>query len=315
MHVFVTGATGWVGGAVVDELLGAGHRVTGLARSATKAAALAAKGATVVEGSLDDLDLLFRSAREADAVAHTAFNHDWTRLALSADEAAQSAFFRDRAGFAASAAEDERAILAMGEALVGTAKPLLVTSGLSGLASGRPATEQDRVNPTAVRRSELAAQALSGRGVKATTIRLAPSVHCVGEVHGFVPMLVQLARDKGVSAYIDEGSNRWAGVHRRDAARLYVAVLGSGALRPVYHAVADEGVAFRHIAEAIGRGLGLPTESRSADHFGWFARLAGDDMAGTVDSTRAATGWLPIGPGLLGDLVDPGYYAGRGGRA
>ena len=309
MHVFVTGATGWVGGAVVDELLGAGHRVTGLARSAAKAAGLAVKGATVVEGSLDDLDLLARLASKSDAVAHTAFNHDWTRLALSADEAAQSAFFRDRAGFAESAAEDERAILAMGEALVGTAKSLLVTSGLSGLASGRPATEQDRLAPSSVRRSELAAQALADRGVKATTIRLAPSVHGVGETHGFVPMLVKLARDRGVSAYIGEGANRWAGVHRRDAARLYAAVLGAGATRPVYHAVADEGIAFRRIAEAIGRGLGLPAESRSADHFGWFARMAGGDMAGTVDATRAATGWVPTGPRLLSDLAAPGYYA------
>lgn len=309
MHVFVTGATGWVGGAVVDELLGAGHRVTGLARSATKAAALAAKGATVVEGSLDDLDLLVRLTSEADAVVHTAFNHNWTRLALSADEAAQTAFFRDRAGFAESATEDERAILAVGEALVGTAKPLLVTSGLSGLASDRLATEQDRVNPTAVRRSELAAQALAERGVKATTIRLAPSVHGVGETHGFVPMLVRLARDKGVSAYIGEGANRWAGVHRRDAARLFVAVLGTGASCPVYHAVADEGIAFRRIAEAIGQGLGLPVESRGADHFGWFARMAGGDMAGTNDATRVATGWAPTGPSLVSDLAEASYYS------
>ncbi len=308
MHVFVTGATGWVGGAIVDELLGAGHRVTGLARSTAKTRELAAKGATVIEGSLDDLDLLARSARAADAVAHTAFNHDWTRLALSADEAAQEAFFRDRAGFAESAVEDERAILAMGEALVGTAQPLLVTSGLSGLVSGRLATEQDRLAPSAVRRSELAAQALAERGVTTATIRLAPSVHGTGETHGFVPMLVRLARDKGVSAYIGEGANRWAGVHRRDAARLFVAVLETGAPRPVYHAVADEGFAFRRIAEAIGRGLDLPAESRGADHFGWFARMVGGDMAGTVAATRAATGWVPTGPRLLSDLAEPSYY-------
>jgi nucleoside-diphosphate-sugar epimerase len=290
MHVFVTGATGWVGAAVIDQLLEAGHTVTGLARTPDRARLLARKGAHIVAGSLDDLDLLRTCARGSEAVAHTAFNHDWAR-------------------FAESAAQDERAILALGDGLEGTDKPLLVTSGLSGLASGRLATEEDRPPPSSVRRSEAAAQALSTRGVRTATIRLAPSVHGAGEAHGFVPILIKLARETGVSAYIGEGENRWAGVGRADAASLYRAVLERGASSPVYHAVADEGVPFRHIAEAIGRGLSLPAEPREPDHFGWFMRMAGADMAASSDRTRALTDWSPSNPGLLADLADPAYYA------
>ena len=290
MHVFVTGATGWVGSALIEDLLSAGHRVTGLARAPEKAQALADRGARIIAGSIDDHALLRTAAGEADAVAHTAFNHDW-------------------AHFAESAAQDERAIMALGDALEGTDTPLLVTSGASGLASGRPATEADRPDPSSVRRSEAAAQALAARGVTVAAIRLPPTVHGVGETHGFVPMLIRRARESGVSAYIEDGENRWSAVHRRDAARLFCTVLDRGIETPVYHAIAEEGIAFHRIADAIGRQLGLPTESRGADHFGWFARMAGGDAAASSERTRATTGWNPTGPDLLTDLADPAYYA------
>lgn len=289
MHVFVTGATGWVGSAVVEELLRAGHRVTGLARSADKAAALAATGAAVVLGTLDDHALLQRTAAAADAVIHTAFNHDFSQ-------------------FAASAAQDGRAIAALGGALEGSQRPLLVTSGLARLAQGRAATEADLPGPLSPRQSETAAQALAERGVRVATVRLAPSVHGLGD-HGFVPMLARIARERGVSAYIGEGHNRWAGVHRRDAARLYRLALEHGAAAPVYHAVADEGVAFRQIAQTIGRQLGLPVESRPREHFGWFADFAGADLWASSALTRARLGWQPVEPGLLEDLDQAVYYS------
>ena len=244
MHVFVTGATGWVGSAVVEDLIGAGHRVTGLARSADKAAALAATGAEVLHGTLDDLDLLRDGASAADATIHTAFNHDFSK-------------------FADNAAQDQRAIETLGAALEGSDRPLLVTSGLALLAPGRLATEADAPpsDPSWPRKSEPAALALAARGVRAASVRLAPSVHGVGD-HGFIPILIRLAREKGVAAYIGEGLNRWPGVHRVDAARLYRLALEQGVTEAAYHAVADEGVAFRDIAAVIGRRLGIPVESR-----------------------------------------------------
>ncbi|MCH8686449.1 SDR family oxidoreductase [Pedomonas mirosovicensis] len=286
MHVFLTGATGWVGSAVVDELLKAGHRVAGLARDKGKAEALAAKGAAVVEGSLENLDVLRRAASAADAVIHTAFNHDFSK-------------------FAESAAQDQRVIDALGSVLEGSDRPLIVTSGLSGLPRG--ATEADLPNPASARKSEAAARALAERGVRVATIRLAPSVHGLGD-HGFVPMLIRLAREKGVSAYIGDGQNCWAGVHRLDAARVYRLVLEAGATHSVYHAVAEEAVPFRAIAQAIGRRLGLPVEPREREHFGWFAGFAGGDMSVSAARTRALLGWEPTGPGLLADLDQPNYY-------
>lgn len=291
MHVFLTGATGWVGSAVVGELVGAGHRVTGLARSEDRAAALAAVGATVLRGTLDDLDALREAASAADAVIHTAFNHDFSR-------------------FAENAGQDRRAIEVLGGALEGSDRPLVVTSGVALLAPGRVATEADVAPslPSFPRRSEAAARALAERGVRAATVRLAPSVHGLGD-HGFVPILIALARETGVSAYLGEGLNRWPGVHRLDAARLYRLVLEQGCTESAYHAIADEGVAFREIAAVIGRRLGVPVAARGREHFGWFADFAGADMPASSARTRSLLGWAPTGPGLLADLDQPGYFA------
>ncbi len=290
MRVFFTGATGWVGSAVVKELVDAGQQVTGLARSDGKAAALAATGAEVLRGTLDDLDALHGAAAAADAVIHTAFNHDFVK-------------------FAENAGQDRRAIETLGSALLGSDRPLLVTGGVALLAPGRFATEADVPPdvPSYPRKSEAAARALAERGVRATTIRLSPSVHGLGD-HGFMAILIGLAREKGVSAYIDEGLNRWPGVHRLDAGRLYRLVLEHGATEPAYHGVADEGVPFKDIAEVIGRQLGLPVESRGREHFGWFADFAGADMPASSERTRSLLGWEPTGPDLLTDIDQPGYY-------
>ncbi|WP_428391949.1 SDR family oxidoreductase [Lichenicoccus sp.] len=291
MHVFVTGSTGWVGSALVEDLIAAGHRVTGLARSETKAAALAAAGAEVLHGTLDDLDTLRHAASAADGVIHTAFNHDFSK-------------------FAENSEQDRRAIEVLGGALEGSDRPLLVTGGVALLAPGRVATETDvpeRI-PSYPRQSEAAARALLARGVRATTIRLSPSVHGIGD-HGFVPILIGMARQKGMSAYLGEGLNRWPGVHRLDAARLYRLALEGGAREPAYHGVADEGVPFKQIAEVIGRQLGLPVESRGREHFEWFADFAGLDMPASSALTRSQLGWEPTGPDLLTDLDQPGYYA------
>lgn len=288
MHVFVTGATGWVGSAVVDDLIGAGHQVTGLVRSEDKAAALAASGVRVVRGTLADIEVLRRAADAADAVVHTAFEHDFSR-------------------FAENCEQDRRVIEALGASLRGSARPLLVTSGLLGLAPG--AHETDLPNSASPRKSESAARALAEQGVRAATVRLAPSVHGLGD-HGFVPILVRMAKQTGVSAYLGEGGNRWSGVHRRDAARVYRLALESGVTSPVYHAVADEAVAFKAIAETIGKRLGVPVESRDREHFGWFAMMAGADMSVSSAYTRELLDWTPQGPGLLADIDQPGYYAG-----
>jgi nucleoside-diphosphate-sugar epimerase len=289
MKIFVTGATGWVGAAVVKELIATGHQVTGLTRSEAKTAALAATGAQVVRGTLDDLDVLRSAADAADAVVHTAFNHDFSK-------------------FAENAEQDRRAIEALGSALEGSDRPLLVTSGLARLATGRLATEADMPDASFPRKSELGAKQVAERGVRVAAIRLSPSVHGIGETHGFIPHLIGLAREKGVSAYIGDGLNRWAGVHLLDAARLYRLILEQGVKQPAYHAVADEGVTMKEIAGVIGRQLGLPVESRPSEHFGWFAHFAGSDMAASSVRTRELTGWNPTGPDLLDDIAQLGYY-------
>lgn len=292
MRIFITGATGWVGSAVVDDLLRHGHEVVGLARSEARAERLIAKGAQAVIGSLDDLEALTRSAKDAEAVVHLAFNHDFSR-------------------FAESAAEDRRVIETLGLALEGAA-PLIVTAGLAMVAPGRIAVESDDpiTDPSYPRRSEQAALALAEKGVRVARVRLSPSVHGVGEAHGFVPILIDIARRTGVSAYIGEGQNRWSAVHISDAARLYRLALETGVSEPVYHAAAEEGVPFRDIADAIGRKLDLPVEPRDETHFGWFAGMVGADMPASSARTRSQLDWTPVGPGLLSDIAHRDYYSG-----
>ncbi|MER6221624.1 SDR family oxidoreductase [Streptomyces sp900105755] len=296
MRVFVTGGSGFIGSAVIPELLGAGHRVLALARSEKSAGALRAAGADVHRGSLDDPGDLARAAAGTDGVIHLAFNHDAFPDLTRAAEA------------------DLRVIEAVGSALEGSDRPFVVTSGTMMLASvDGVATEEDTpVAGTYRADPDLAALALARRGVRSAVVRLAPSVHGRGD-QGFVPRLIDVAREKGVAAYVGDGTNRWPAVHRLDAARLFRLALESAPAGTGLHGAADEGVPFKDIAAAIGSGLGVPVRSIPADeaqaHFGWLATVAAVDNATSSERTRNLLGWKPEQPGLIADL-EAGHYFG-----
>jgi nucleoside-diphosphate-sugar epimerase len=295
MRVFVTGASGWIGSATVDELLAAGHDVLGLARSDASAAALEAKGVTVLRGDLDDLDALRKGATDADGVVHLANKHDWSNPA-------------------ASNAAERAAVEAIAETLVDTHRPFVLAAGVAGLAQGRPSTEED-LSPfhgaDAPRGgSENLGLEYVARGVHTVSARFAPTVHGVRD-HGFIAFIAAVAREKGVSAYIGDGTNRWAAVHRSDAARLVRIGLEQAPAGSRLHAVAEEGVSTRAIAEAIGRGLGLPVSSvapeDAVEHFGFIGSFFAMDLAASSEQTRKLLGWEPTGPTLIED-IDAGAY-------
>ncbi|HBE81073.1 MAG TPA: 3-beta hydroxysteroid dehydrogenase [Firmicutes bacterium] len=287
MRIFVTGATGGIGSAVVRELIEAGHQVVGLARSDNSAAALTAAGAEVHRGSLDDLDSLHSGATAADGVIHLAFNNDFI-------------------DYASAVAADLRAVEAMGAALVGSGKPFVITSGTLMVMPGRMATEEDPGLAGLPRvEAENAALELAKCGVRSAVVRLAPCVHDADR-QGFASLLIGLARDKGVSAYIGDGSNRWPAVHRLDAAHLFRLAVESAPAGSRLHGVGEEGIRFRDIAAAIGSHLNLAVVSISREeadkHFGWFAQVVSTDNPTSSALTQERLGWRPDGPTLIADI-------------
>jgi nucleoside-diphosphate-sugar epimerase len=290
MRVFVTGATGFIGSAVVKELIAAGHQVLGLCRSSEKAAALSAAGAEVYRGSIEDLNSIKQGAARSDGVIHLAFNHDFSR-------------------FVANCEDDRRVIKVLGSALAGSDRPLIITSG-TGMANtvpGQPAMEdgamvRSETNPRAA--SEEAGNALAADGANVSVVRL-PQIHDTVR-QGLVSYAIAIARDKGVYAYIGEGRNRWPAAHVLDTARLYRLAIEKAVPGAKYHAVAEEGVSARDIAEAVGRRLKIPVKSIAANeaqaHFGWLAHFAALDLPASSAHTRKTLGWEPKGPGLIADL-------------
>lgn len=300
MRVFVTGASGHVGAAVIPELQRAGHQVVGLARSEQAAATIAAAGAGVQRGSLDDLEILRAAAADADGVIHLAFRHDWMRTG----------------DFAGAVASDLAATEAMGGALEGSGKPFVITSGTAMLAlagiSGRLGTEQDIIAEGPRVDAENYVVGLAAQGVRSSVVRLPPTVHSDLDHHGFIPAMIKTAREQGYAAYIGAGSNRWCAGDTRDAARLYRLALEAAPAGSRLHAVADEGVSFRTIAETIGAMLELPVRSIAADeaeaYFGFLARFAAIDNAASSALTRSLLGWEPANPGLIEDLKLGHYF-------
>jgi nucleoside-diphosphate-sugar epimerase len=304
MRVFVTGASGWIGSAVVPELVGAGHQVTGLARSDASAAALTAAGAGVQRGTIDDLGVLRSAAAASAGVIHLAFKHD---IAFSGD-------------FQGAADADRRAIETFGEALAGSGKPFVIASGTLGLAPGRVATERDGLagDPAAALTGGPAGRlanahltlALAARGVRSSVLRLPPTVHGDGD-NGFMATIVSIARATGVSGYLGDGTNRWPAVHRLDAAHLFRLAVEQAPAGSVLHAIADEGVPIHDVAGVIGRHLGIPVVAiapeDAAGHFTWLGGFLGADSPASSELTRALMGWQPTHPGLIEDL-EKGHY-------
>ncbi len=297
MDVFITGGTGFIGSAVVPELLGAGHRVTALARSSEAAAKLEAMGAAVLRGSLDDLDVLRRGAHESDGVIHLGFEHDFSDI--------------ERVS-----ALDTRAIETMIDALDGSNRPLLVAAGMAGFTLDRPIAESD--HPTLdeahfprLKSARVTLEA-SQRGVRSMIVRFAPTVHGAGD-RAFIPHLIHIARERGVAGYIGDGANRWAAVHRFDAARIVRLGIESAPAGAVLHAVGEEGITTRAIAESFGAHLRLPVRSiapeHARDHFGFLGMFFGADLAASNDVTRKLLGWTPAHAGLLDDLAHAGYFS------
>jgi nucleoside-diphosphate-sugar epimerase len=303
MRVFVTGASGWIGSAAVPELIDAGHQVTGLARSDGSAAALTAAGASVVRGTIDDLDTLRSAAAASDGVIHLAFKHD-------------TAF---SGGFEAAADADRRAVETLGEALAGSGRPLVIASGTLGLVPGQVATERDGHGPAPAqagrgpqirRNTAELTLSLADRGIRSCVLRLPPTVHGDGD-HGFMATLVRIDAEKGVSGYLGDGSNRWPAVQRFDAAHLFRLALENAPAGSTLHAIADEGVPIRAVADVIGRQLGLPVAAvapeDAAGHFGWLGAFIGLDSPASSRLTRELMGWQPTHPGLIDDL-EKGHY-------
>ena len=295
MRVFVTGATGFIGTAIVQELIDAGHKVTGLARSDASAVKLIAAGAGVHHGDLENLESLRRGASAADAVIHAGFIHDFMR-------------------FAEVCKVDKLAIGTMAEILAGSDRPLIVTSGTALVSPGSLATEDiiATFNPSFPRASELEADASASRGVRAASIRLSPSVHGEGDLSGFVPIMINIAREKGFSAYIGDGLNRWNAVHRLDAAHLFRLAVENATAGTKYHAVGDESIHLKTMAEEIGKGLNLPVRSVSpeeaGEHFGWFPGFASIDCPASSKLTQERLNWHPHHPSLLADLENGFYF-------
>jgi len=293
MRIFVTGATGFIGSAVVQELIQAGHQVLGLTRSDAGASFLTAAGAQVHRGDLEDLEALRSGAAQSDGVIHTAFQHDFSQ-------------------FAASCELDNNAIDALGAVLAGSGRPLIVSGGTGIMAPGRLVTEDmdpPPINPAFPRASEQKAMAYVAKGVRASVVRL-PQVHDPVK-QGLITYLIAVARQKGVSVYVGEGANRWPAVHRLDCARLYRLVLEKGTAGGRYHPIGEEGVPLREIAEAIGRGLKIPVVSKTPEealeHFGWLGHFAAADIPVSSAITQQQLGWTPTGPGLIADLNEMRY--------